>query len=917
MLPRLCAFGAPFTLCASVLSAQNAAPVRGSNHPAPPPVLQAAERSAPITVDGRLDEAAWQAAPAATEFRQSLPNEGQPGTQRTEVRFLFDGEALYVGAKLYDSLGAAGVRTRLVRRDQLFGEADQLSVIFDTFHDHLGRTEFVVNPSGVKMDGYGPGGSNTDYSWDPVYEVGTAIDADGWTAELRIPLSQLRFPTDSVQAWGLQIVRFASRLNERTHWAWWANNENGGPSRYGHLEGLALGRPSRSLEVLPYVVAQQTRPAVRPANNPFREGSEEQGRAGVDLTYRLTTNLTLSATINPDFGQVEVDPAVVNLSVFETFFPERRPFFIEGAGLFRFGGLNCFSCSNASGLSALHSRRIGRNPQGTFALPSGVPTDVPDNATILGAAKITGRTPGGWSIGVLNAVTAREQGDVQDDPFDPATRRQIEVEPLTNYFATRIARDLRGGNTQLRFMVTSVSRDLSDSALASRLNDHSELVGFETDSWFKRRTWRLMTTVAVSNIHGDTAAIRRAQQAPARYFQRPDRGNGSNGLFSDAYDPTQDGMRGYMWYTRFSKEAGDWIGEAQVNIRSPGFEANDLAFNTRSDFVWWNGNIRRRWTRPSSWFRWLQVGVGGQYETNFDGDKVGAPQISATWYMDLLNYWYVGMYGHVRPERGDERLTRGGPVVNRPADRFVNWFGGTDGRKKIVVNYDGYVAGNTEDGLDFGTGGNVRFQPVSNVSLSVGPYYNRLITRSQYVRAVADPTATAFYGTRHVFADLDQRSLSMNTRVNWTFSPRLSLEIFLQPLLSSGGYRAYKEFARPRDTEKLVYGRDIGTIRYDSVLAGAAMVEDTTGFRIDPDGPGGPAAAFRVNRPDFSFRSLRGNAIMRWEFRPGSTLFFVWAQSRASSVVRDRMHVGRDSDALLNVRADNVFLVKMSWWFGL
>ena len=893
----------------AVVLAQN--PVTG-NHPTPPPVLQAAERRGNVTIDGRLDEAAWQAASAATEFRQSLPNEGQAGTQRTEVRFLFDGDALYVGAKMYDSLGAAGVRTRLVRRDQLFGEADQLSVIFDTFHDHLGRTEFVVNPSGVKMDGYGPGGSNPDYSWDPVYEAAAAIDGEGWTAELRIPLSQLRFPTDSVQTWGLQIVRFASRLNERTHWAWWANNESGGPSRYGHLEGLALGKPTRGLEILPYAVAQQTRRANRPSNHPFIEGSENLGRVGLDMTYRLTTNLTLSATMNPDFGQVEVDPAVVNLGVFETFFPERRPFFIEGAGLFRFGGLNCYTCSNASGLSSLHSRRIGRTPQGGFALPSGVPSDVPDNATILGAAKITGRTPSGWSIGVLNAVTARERADVQDDINDPATRRQIEVEPFTNYFAGRIARDLRGGNTQLRLMVTSVVRD-NDSALATRLNSHSELVGFETDNWFKRRTWRLMTTLAISNNAGDTAAIRRLQQSSARYFQRPDRGHGSNGFFSDAYDPQATRLGGYMWYTRFSKEAGDWIGEAQVNIRSPGFEANDLAFNTRSDFVWWNGNIRRRWTRPSSWYRWFQITVGGQYESNFDGDMVSAPQVQTSWYMDMLNYWYVGMYGHIRFERADDKLTRGGPIVNRPRDWFINWFSGTDARKRVVVGYDGYLARNTDNGLDLGTGGTVQFKPASNVSLSFGPYFNRLITRTQYVRGVADPTATLFAGTRHVFADLDQRSLSMNTRVNVTFSPRMSLEVFLQPLISSGGYRAYKEFARPRSTEKLTYGRDVGTIQFDTTAAG---VTDTTGFRIDPDG-GGPASSFRVDRPDFSFRSLRGNAILRWEFRPGSTLYFVWAQSRASQVLRDRMLVRRDLDGMVNVRADNVFLVKMSWWIGL
>jgi hypothetical protein len=877
---------------------------RSGIHPTAAPSVAAIPRTGPITVDGVLDEEIWRSAPAATDFRQSIPTEGAAATLRTEVRFVFDDGALYIGARMYDPLGRAGVRTRLVRRDQLYGESDELSIVFDTFHDHLGRTQFQVNPSGVRGDAYGPGGAFTDPSWEPVYEVRTAIDGEGWTAEFRIPLSQLRFPRDSVQTWGLQIVRFAARLNERTHWSWWGNNESGGPSRYGHLEELALTRAPRGLELLPYVVGQSTRLGRTDPANPFQREQQGKARTGLDLTYRLTSNLTLSATVNPDFGQVEVDPAVVNLGVFETFFPERRPFFVEGAGLFRFGGLSCFSCSNASGLSLLHSRRIGRTPQGgPAAFAQGPYADLPDNTAILGAAKITGRTQSGWSIGVLNAITAREHADVW---VDPATTRSVEVEPFTNYFAARIARDLRGGNTQVRLMATSVIRDLADSALADRLNSHSEVLGVETENWFANRRWRLLSMAAVSQISGDTGSILRAQLSSARYFQRPDREHGGNGLFTDRYDPTLTSMRGYALYNRLSKDAGNWIGDFQVNVRHPGFEANDLAFNTRMDFIWLNGNIRRRWTTPTRYYRYFQVGLGGQYETNFDGDRVGAPQLHGSWYWELPSNWWFSMYGHLRPERLDERLTRGGPAVGRPGGEwFINWSFGTDQRRALYLNAYGWASRNDERMLDMGSGASAQVRPASNISLSVGPEYYHLISRHQFVRSFDDPAATGFFGRRYIFADLDQVTLSMNTRLNVTFTPALSFELFAQPLVVAAEYRGFKEFARPRDSEKLVYGRDIGTI-----------AADATGYDIDPDGAG-PAAPFRVDRPDFTFRSLRGNAILRWEFRPGSTLYLVWTQARSGSDGSGNMAINRDLRALGRVPSDNVFLVKVSWWVGL
>jgi hypothetical protein len=353
-LAVLCAVALPASLLAQNI------------HPHAPPEVRAVQLQEPIRLDGKLDEAVWHTAPPATGLRQSQPHSGDSATQRTEVRFAFDDAALYVGARMYDDSGARGVRTRLVRRDADMN-SDYLEVIFDTYHDHIGRLFFQVNPSGVKQDANGLGGGG-DPSWDPVWEVATNIDSLGWTAELRIPFSQLRYrSTSEEQTWGLQIWRQENRLNELSQWAWWRLDETGGPSMFGHLSGLVIRHPPGRAEVVPYMVGRSSNvPGDR--SDPFFDPHAIDGRVGGDAMYRVTSNLTLNATVNPDFGQVEVDPAVVNLSAFETFFDEKRPFFVEGAGYFGLGGFSCYFCSNVSSLSMLATRRIGRPPQRDLVL---------------------------------------------------------------------------------------------------------------------------------------------------------------------------------------------------------------------------------------------------------------------------------------------------------------------------------------------------------------------------------------------------------------------------------------------------------------------------------------------------------------------------------------------------------------------
>ncbi|HEV8150604.1 MAG TPA: DUF5916 domain-containing protein, partial [Gemmatimonadales bacterium] len=746
-------------------------------HALPSPSVQASRRSEPIVIDGRLTEAIWKTAQPATTFRQAQPHPGDPATQRTEVRILFDDDALYLGARMFDDRGAAGVRTQLVRRDQNAKNSDQLQLIFDTFHNHLGRTIFTVNPSGVKQDA-GQATEFADPSWDPVWQVKTQVDSLGWTAEFRIPFSQLRFARDSLQAWGMQVWRTESRLNEISMWSYWGPDETGGPSRFGHITDLAPGHgATRRLELLPYVVGRYRRLSSGDPANPFYHPHDADSRVGADLKYLLTSNLTLDATLNPDFGQVEVDPAVVNLSAFETFFPERRPFFIEGSGTFGFGGFNCYFCSNVSSLSLFYSRRIGRPPQGL--LPSGTTySEVPDASTILSAAKITGRTRGGFTLGVLDALTARENATVLVN----GVREKQQVEPFTNYFVGRIKKDFKRGDLVFGGMATSVYRSLGDPLLAARLNAHSEALGLDWNARWKNRSYSFVGSLAFSNNEGDPQAIRRLQNSSARYFQRPDRRSGSNGFLSDRYDPDATALRGLGGYSRFAKDAGKLLFETAVNWRTPGFEANDLAFNTRSDYFWMNGNLALSLARPTKWYRNYFLTLGTQREYNFDGDRTDT-QFHTGAFGQLLNYWSINAFVIRRTSVFDDRLTRGGPVVKRPGYLFYSLNLNTDSRKRLTLGLSPSLSWTDEGYRSPSLSVQLGVRAASNVSFSLAPSYGFNRAARQYVTTVADPTATATYGSRYLFAELRQKTASLDTRVNVTFTPTLTFELFAQPFI--------------------------------------------------------------------------------------------------------------------------------------
>ncbi|MES2306769.1 MAG: DUF5916 domain-containing protein [Gemmatimonadota bacterium] len=856
------------------------------------PRAQASRLTGEIRLDGRLDDAAWQAATPFELATQRAPDEGKPPTERTEIRVLISSNALYIGARMFDR-DAAKIIRRLGRRDDNI-RGDGLSISLDARHDHLTAFEFDVFPAGNKGDAAIGADGQPDVSWDPVWEVATSTDRDGWTAELRIPLSQLRFDRNADE-WGIQIARLIQRKEEVDVFSYVPRNENDGVNRYGHLAGMSGLSTPRRIELTPYVSATEQYDQTAPGN-PFRDGSDFSRNAGADLRLGLTSDLTLDATINPDFGQVEVDPAVVNLSAFETTFPEKRPFFVEGADLFSFGQLHVFNSNGTP--NTFFSRRIGRQPQGFIANPDATNEDIPTQTTIAAALKLTGKLKGGWSVALLNAVTPEERGRYVTTPGGAVQR--AAVEPLTNYFAARVRREFHQGNTAIGGLVTGVNRSLSDSVLAGLLRSSAYLGGVDFTHFWGNRNWALDASFATSLLQGSANAIARTQRSSARYFQRPD-------ATDLDYDPTRTSLSGHAAQLGLTKVAGGhWAGSIALQEKSPGYETNDIGLTNTVGRRGVATDIHYFETKPGKVFRQWTVGLLSGNEWNYDGNHT-TNFIGSIQNLTFRNFWQLNTNVFHNLPSYDDQFTRGGPLAKLPARTNVNLSLRSSSRHALLLGVDASLNSNPAGGFGRTLGLSVTYQSGPNMQLSFEPSFARFHDVSQYIQRVDDPQALTTYGRRDIFAILDQRELALNTRLNWTLTPKLSAQLFVQPLISTGDFSDYKEFATPGTFNFAVYGKDRGTITHDDV-AGR--------YTIDPDGAGA-AAPFTLGDQNFNFRSLRANAVLRWEYRPGSTLFLVWQQSREETVDIGDFSFRRDFNAIFNRPATNVFAVKATYWLGL
>jgi hypothetical protein len=841
----------------TVLAASLAAP--------PHPPIQAARATGPLRCDGVLDEPSWALAQPATELYQQTPDQGAAATMKSEFRVLYDDAALYIGARLYDA-HPESIQANLGRRDSSL-PADRITVYLDPYHDKRSGYLFVVNAAGLRVDGLMYNDGVQDLTWDGVWEGRAHRDSLGWSAEMRLPFSQFRFQSEAEPVWGIDFKRVIVRRGEESLIAYTPRDGSGFVSRFPDLVGLKGIHSSRSIEVSPYTTGKGEFLRHSPGD-PFNDGSRFDGRGGFDLRAPVGKRLTLNATVNPDFGQVEVDPAVVNLSDVESSFEEKRPYFVEGAANFRFGheGANSNWSFNWPEPTFFYSRRIGRAPQG--ALPSNDFADVPIAATILGAAKLTGKITPTTNFGTLQAITGKQQADVELSGL----RWQAEVEPLTYYQVTRALKEFHQRRAGLGAFTTAVARRFDGGNLDRQMTRSSLLGGL--DGWYvldPKQVWCLSGWAAGSNIQGTTARITSVQRSSRHYFQRPDAGDVE--VDSSATSLSGSGAR-----LALNKQSGAVMSNTAIGYLSPGLETNDLGLQSRSDVINGHSMLGYQWTADGRLKRYANLWFALAGSENFDGDLINATAVAGgnvNWKNNWSSWWNVGAL----PRYTDVRSTRGGPRMQSQRDAYVNAGFNTDSYKKTIFNGWVYLE-RDEAGLAANNGGfYLEWKPRSSLLVSAGPWVNFNHSDAQYVTTTPDGAATETFGNRYVFAELDQTTVGADLRLNWTFTPDLSFQTYVQPFLSSGKYRQFKSLARP------------GT------------------YEFDPYAFGG--------NPNFDFGSLRGNAVVRWEYRPGSALFLVWTQQRDDFQSDGDFDFRRGMTHTLKAQADNVFLVKVSYYLGL
>lgn len=851
-----------------------------------PRVLEAVRITGdPPRIDGDLSDPVWAAAPVAHGFVQLEPREGAPASERTEARVLYDDQALYVAVRAWDS-SPDSIVAQLTRRDQP-SYSDRVHVVVDSYFDRRTAFHFAVNPAGVKYDAYRYDDHREDPGWDGVWEVATRVDAHGWTAEFRIPLSQLRFSGAAEQDWGINFGRDIARRNETSSWAPLSITEPAMVSRAGILQGLRDLSPPTRIEVLPYSVARLDRIAGAD-ENPFRSPTEGSMEVGADLRVGLTSNLTLDLTLNPDFGQVEADPAQVNLSAFETFLPERRPFFQEGAGICRFGiGIGDGDGENHS---LFYSRRIGRAPQGPN--PGGAAwTDRPDRTRILAAGKLSGKTESGWSLGLLGAST----GEAAARGWVDGEVHSVSVEPRSHYGVARVQRDFRGGESALGVIATTAVRE---SGAADLLRLHREAVtgGVDVRHRFREGAVEIHGSLLGSRVSGTPDALARTQQGSARYFQRPDAEH-------VRFDPTATSLAGWSGKVELLKMGGGpWRFASLTHFRSPGFEANDLGFMPRADYVAQVGYLGylqahpgerlRRWSLNSNvWSQWDFGGTRQEVAGNVNG------QITT----HGNRTFFAGVRGS--GEGFSPTLLRGGPgLVTEPS--LGGWAGfGSDARQTLQVNLNtNWEVRPAGDSRTLSTTGTLRWRPSTRATFRVGPTFSRRIDDRQWVGRAAVQGTGDPGDPRHVEAilgRLEQSTLALTLRAETALTPDLSLQFHAQPFVSTGRYTGFRRVGEPRGE------------RYEDRIV--PIPWETEEGRVYLTLPNGSAA---MDEPGFRSLQFRSNAVLRWEFRPGSTLYAVWSQSRLGVDGQEGLKPARGMDDLFSIRPDNVLMLKISYWFN-
>jgi Domain of unknown function (DUF5916)/Carbohydrate family 9 binding domain-like len=843
-------------------------------------------QQAPPNIDGKLDDDAWQTVEWGGDFLQRFPDAGKAPSEQTEFKILYDEKNLYVAIRAFDDPDK--IVRRMSRRDGF--EGDWVEVEIDSYFDHLTAWSFTASASGVKGDeAITNNGDDWDSNWDPIWFVKTAIDDKGWIAEIRIPLSQLRFPEKREQTWGIQIQRRHFRHQEISTWQYVPRDAPGWVHLFGELHGLEGIKPQKQLEIQPYVLGK-FETFEKEAGNPYATGRSSGFNAGIDGKIGLTSNMTLDFTINPDFGQVEADPSVINLTGFQNYFSERRPFFIEGKSIVDFPLSQSIAWGDHNSDNLFYSRRIGHAPQYSPDLGDNEYADIPDNTTILGALKLTGKTKSGLSIGVLESLTQKEKAEIASGD----SRKEITVEPLTNYLLSRVQQDFNKGNTQIGGMFTAVNRKLEDDHLLY-LHKSAYTGGIDFIHNWKNRTWYVSGNMILSQVRGTRESIKQTQESQEHLYQRPD---------ADYFrvDSTLTSLSGYSGTLKFGKGGnGNIRFQLGGTFRTPGVELNDIGFMRQADaiyqFLWSQYQLQKPWKFLRSfsfnfnqWTNWdfgrNNTYVAANYNTHFN----------------FTNFMSVGTgLTHAWRQVSNTDL-RGGPALVYPSNTSFFYYFNSDQRKKLSLGFEHNI---TSSQYDYKNESAIytwiQYQPLNALSISLQPGLTETKNEMQYV------DTQDFQGTpRYILGRIDQNTFSMTVRVNLNITPNLTIQYYGQPFTSNGGYSNFKTVtdSRAENFFDRYHLYEEAQITFDQA--------DNT-YLVDEQGDGQTDYSF--SNPDFDFVQFRSNMVLRWEYIPGSTIFLVWSQFRTGDLQLDDHSFGKLSNELFDIVPRNIFFLKVSYRF--
>ena len=845
------------------------------------------------TIDGMITESIWDSVEWKGDFVVWMPNEGEKPTQQTKFKIVYDDKNLYVAIRALDTEPDKIVK-RMVRRDIFEGDIVEINI--DSYHDLRTGFSFTISASGVKGDeAISLNGRNWDTSWNPIWYGKTNIDDEGWTAEMKIPFTQLRFGDAPEQVWGIQVQRVDFRKAERSLWQRFPAGASGWVSRMGELHGIKNIKPQKQVEIQPYTVGQ-TETFEEQVGNPFATGKSSSANFGIDGKIGVTNNLTLDFTVNPDFGQVEADPSAIALDGFQIFQQEQRPFFVENKNIFDYQITNAQAGGPFTRDNVFYSRRIGRSPVGGTTAGPGEYVDRPGNTTILGAAKFSGKTKSGLSIGVLEAVTQEEFATIDNN----GTRRKEVIEPLTNFFLTRLQKEYNNSNTLIGGMFTATNRNLTDTGI-NNIHESAYSGGVDFMHQWKERTWYVAGNVVMSQVIGSKEAIYNTQTSLRHNFQRVDADHVE-------VDPNRTSLTGTGGNMKVGKSGGgNFMFESGVTWRSPELELNDMGFQRNADDITHYNWMAYRSLKPFSIFRRLQVNYNHYVSWNYEGDHTYFG-VNTNSHATFRNNWRTGFNVHYAAVDYTDSALRGGPMLRLPSSLDYNVYLSSNENKKVKFR----VRGGQTKGEDNGftrkyVSMGMTFVPMNSLNISLEAGINSNQQELQYVTtSYGSPSSNGI--PRYINGSLDQDTFNMSLRLNYTISPTFTIQYYGSPFISRGRYNNFKYITNSM--------ADNLSDRYQSFSNSQIAYNSTTG-NYDVDENTDSTTDYSFYNPNFSFIQFQSNLVARWEYIPGSEIFLVW--SKGLTTYGDPMEslIPSLKENIADQTPHNIFLIKVTYRFML